>query len=64
MLLFVFFLLHISGGPSSKGPSVWEQKLAQLNLEGAVALLPGVVCFCLALQWGGFTYSVSPFPLP
>lgn len=63
MLLFVFFLLHVSGGPSSKDPSVWEHKLAQLNLEGAVTLLPGVGCLCLAFQWGGFTYSVSPFPL-
>ncbi len=58
VLVFVFFLLHIPGH-SGRATDTWQQKLQQLNAEGLVALLPGVICLCLALQWGGFTYSVS-----
>ncbi|KAF2725657.1 MFS general substrate transporter, partial [Polychaeton citri CBS 116435] len=54
VLVFVFFLLHIPDQPTT---DTLKQKLLQLNLEGLVALLPGVICLCLALQWGGFTYS-------
>ncbi|PYI09932.1 MFS general substrate transporter [Aspergillus sclerotiicarbonarius CBS 121057] len=57
VLLFVFFLLHVPA--SSKDVSTWKHRLARLNLEGVVALLPGVICLCLALEWGGFTYSWS-----
>lgn len=39
----------------------WTQKLAQLDVLGSAALIPGVVCLLLALQWGGNTYAVS-FP--
>ncbi|PWY85816.1 MFS general substrate transporter [Aspergillus sclerotioniger CBS 115572] len=56
VLLFVFILLQVPGA-SSKDASTWKHRLAQLNIEGVVALLPGVVCLCLALEWGGFTYS-------
>ncbi|OJJ51442.1 hypothetical protein ASPZODRAFT_148720 [Penicilliopsis zonata CBS 506.65] len=60
VLLFVFFLLRVPEGVSFRdSPAVWKHKLAQLNLEGVVILLSGVVCLCLALQWGGFTYSWS-----
>ncbi|KAI2616306.1 MFS general substrate transporter [Hypoxylon sp. NC1633] len=55
VLVFVFFLLHIPRPSSAK--STLRHKLLQLNAEGLIALLPGVVCLCLALQWGGFTYS-------
>ncbi|KAE8139154.1 major facilitator superfamily domain-containing protein [Aspergillus pseudotamarii] len=36
-----------------------KDKLWQLNMMGLVALLPGVVCLCLALQLGGTTYAWS-----
>jgi hypothetical protein len=36
-----------------------KQKLQQLNILGLLALFPGIVCLCLALQWGGTTYAVS-----
>lgn len=36
-----------------------KDKLRQLNALGLLALLPGIVCLCLALQWGGSTYAVS-----
>ncbi|CAM1507597.1 Fc.00g072380.m01.CDS01 [Cosmosporella sp. VM-42] len=56
VLVFVFLFLHV---PSPNVPGTLKHKLLQLNAEGLVALLPGVICLCLALQWGGFTYSWS-----
>lgn len=57
------FVGHLFPPPCSRHTSwvnlTWKRKLRLLNLEGVVALLPGVICLCLALQWGGFTYSVS-----
>ncbi|KAJ3521976.1 hypothetical protein NM208_g13055 [Fusarium decemcellulare] len=57
VLVFVFFLLHIPDRSTST--ETLKHKLQQLNIEGLLALLPGVICLCLALQWGGFTYSWS-----
>ncbi|KAF2429260.1 MFS general substrate transporter [Tothia fuscella] len=57
VMVFVFFLLNIPSPP--KASISVKEKLKQLNAEGLVALLPGVICLCLALQWGGFTYSWS-----
>ncbi|KAJ5291744.1 major facilitator superfamily domain-containing protein [Penicillium angulare] len=53
VLLFVFFLLDVPS--SSTTAKNLKQKVMQLNAEGLLALLPGVVCLCLALEWGGFT---------
>jgi MFS family permease len=55
MMVFVFFLLHIPARPNT---TTLKQKVEQLNIWGLIALLPGVICLCLALQWGGFTYKV------
>ncbi|KPM34777.1 hypothetical protein AK830_g11797 [Neonectria ditissima] len=55
VLVFVFFLLRIPD--HSTDTATVKDKLNQLNIEGLFALLPGVICLCLALQWGGFTYS-------
>lgn len=59
VLLFVFLLLDVPGSPTTA--NTLKQKLMQLNAEGLLALLPGVVCLCLALEWGGFTYAASFF---
>jgi hypothetical protein len=56
-MVFVFFLLRVPDRSSTEG--TLKHKLQQLNIEGLLALLPGVICLCLALQWGGFTYNVS-----
>jgi hypothetical protein len=56
-MVFVFFLLRVPD--RSDTTDTLKHKLQQLNIEGLLALLPGVICLCLALQWGGFTYSVS-----
>jgi len=58
VMFFVFFLLHVPSRPGVE-TSKFMQKLKQLNAEGIAALLPAVVCLCLALQWGGFAYPVS-----
>ncbi|TVY41272.1 Efflux pump [Lachnellula occidentalis] len=55
VIMFVFFLLHIPDRPETKIP--FKDKLRQLNALGLLALVPGVVCLCLALQWGGTTYA-------
>ncbi|TVY50986.1 Efflux pump aflT [Lachnellula cervina] len=55
VIVFVFFLLHIPDRPETKIPL--KDKLRQLNALGLLPLIPGVVCLCLALQWGGTTYT-------
>ena len=60
VLALVPFLLDIPDRTNTKLP--WKDKLRQLNALGMLALLPGVVCLCLALQWGGTTYAVSTKP--
>lgn len=56
-MVLVFFLLKVSNRPGTN--MTFNQKLQQLNVLGLLALVPGVICLCLALQWGGTTYSVS-----
>ncbi|KAG2019076.1 hypothetical protein GB937_005367 [Aspergillus fischeri] len=36
-----------------------KAKLRQLNGLGILAIIPGIVCLCLALQWGGTKYAWS-----
>ena len=36
-----------------------KEKIKQFNAIGLLALLPSVICLCLALQWGGTLYEVS-----
>jgi hypothetical protein len=60
-MVLIFFLLQVPDRPNTKLP--FKDKLRQLNALGLLALLPGVVCLCLALQWGGTTYAVSLWPL-
>ena len=59
-MVFVFFLLKIPDRTNTT--DTLKHKLQQLNIWGLLALLPGVICLCLALQWGGFTYSVGYKP--
>ncbi|GLA62042.1 hypothetical protein AtubIFM55763_007257 [Aspergillus tubingensis] len=57
VFVVVFFLLHVPAQTSTNTPL--REKLRQLNLLGMIALIPGVVCLCLALQWAGTTYNWS-----
>ncbi|KAF2740597.1 MFS general substrate transporter [Polyplosphaeria fusca] len=56
VLLFITLLLQLPNQPKTDS-STLKDKIANLNLEGQFALIPGVVCLCLALQWGGFSYA-------
>jgi len=58
VVLFIILYLDIPDRSDAKVVTLGDM-LRQLNAEGLAALIPGVVCLCLALQWGGFTYSVS-----
>lgn len=53
----IFFFLKVPDRNTTKLP--WTQKLSQLDAPGTSLLVPGVVCFLVALQWGGQTYAVS-----
>ena len=57
VMVLIFFVLQIPNRSNTKIPP--KEKLRQLNALGTFAFLPGVVCLCLALQWGGTTYAVS-----
>lgn len=43
-------------GDTSRPVSLVSQ-LRQMDLPGTLALVPGVICFLLALQWGGAKYA-------
>jgi EmrB/QacA subfamily drug resistance transporter len=57
MLLVVF--LHIPPGILERESTTWKEKAARLDPVGTLFLLPCIVCFLLALQWGGITYQWS-----
>lgn len=57
VMVFTSFLLKVPDRANTKIPL--KDKLRQLNALGMLALVPGVICLCLALQWGGTTYAVS-----
>ncbi|KAI1378718.1 putative MFS multidrug transporter [Hypoxylon crocopeplum] len=54
VMVLVFLLLHL---PNKPGPKLsFKDKLRQANILGFLCLVPGIVCLCLVLQWGGTTY--------
>jgi EmrB/QacA subfamily drug resistance transporter len=55
MLLAVF--LHIPPGMLERESTTWKEKAARLDPVGTLFLLPCIVCFLLALKWGGVTYQ-------
>ncbi|KAA8641990.1 MDR family MFS transporter [Aspergillus tanneri] len=57
VIVLVFLLLHVPHRPDSDIPIA--EKLLKLNILGLLVLVPGVICLCLALQWGGTTYPWS-----
>ncbi|MCJ1421361.1 hypothetical protein MMC32_007724 [Xylographa parallela] len=56
-LVVIAFCLKVPDRDTTKLP--WTEKLLQLDFLGTAALIPGVVCLLLALQWGGQTYAWS-----
>ncbi|KAI0444741.1 putative MFS aflatoxin efflux pump [Xylaria telfairii] len=53
-LLSIATLLKIPKPNTTLG---WKSKLSQLDAWGTIFLIPGVVSFLLALQWGGTVYA-------
>lgn len=61
-LVLVWWLLDIPDREETKAPMM--DKLKHLDAWGTTALVPGVVCLLLALQWGGSKYPVSQNSYP
>ncbi|KIX10126.1 uncharacterized protein Z518_01207 [Rhinocladiella mackenziei CBS 650.93] len=57
VMALVFLVFQDPDRPNTKMPL--KDKVQQLNVLGLLVLLPGVVCLCLALQWGGTTHAWS-----
>ncbi|KUJ11674.1 putative MFS multidrug transporter [Mollisia scopiformis] len=55
VMILIFFLLHIPDRAANKMSP--KEKLQQVNILGLLGLIPGIVCLCLALQWGGTKYT-------
>lgn len=62
VFLFILVLLKVPRPTASGNTLTYAQALRQLDIEGLISLLGGVICLCLALQWGGFTYKVILLP--
>ncbi|KAI9704044.1 MAG: hypothetical protein M1820_005666 [Bogoriella megaspora] len=57
VLVVLAFILKAP--PAMKAGTTWQEQIRQLDPIGTAAFLPGIVCFLLALQWGGTTYPWS-----
>ncbi|KAF3762099.1 MFS general substrate transporter [Cryphonectria parasitica EP155] len=55
IMVLLFFFLHLPDHPGSNVP--FKERIRQVNALGFVCLVPGIICLCLVLQWGGTTYS-------
>ncbi len=53
-LAMLLFFLYV---PHKAQPCSWQQQILRLDPLGSVLFLPSVICFLLALQWGGTTYA-------
>ncbi|PKX89365.1 MDR family MFS transporter [Aspergillus novofumigatus IBT 16806] len=57
VIAVILLFLDIPDRPNTQKPL--REKLRQLNGLGILAIIPGIVCLCLALQWGGTKYAWS-----
>jgi MFS family permease len=57
VVVVILLFLDIPDRPNTQ--KLLKEKLRQLNGLGILAIIPGIVCLCLALQWGGTKYAVS-----
>ncbi|KFG86085.1 putative MFS multidrug transporter [Metarhizium anisopliae] len=55
VMALIFFLLDIPDQPGTE--SSLEHRLKQVNILGFICLVPGIICLCLVLQYGGTTYK-------
>ena len=52
-MIVLFFFLTI---PHTPKPGTWKRHILRLDPLGSALFLPSVICFLLALQWGGTLY--------
>ncbi|KAK2616917.1 hypothetical protein QQS21_000005 [Conoideocrella luteorostrata] len=57
VLAVLILFLHVSH--EKIGDITMSRRIMQLDPFGTLVFLPGVICFLLALQWGGNTYAWS-----
>ncbi|GFF43174.1 putative HC-toxin efflux carrier TOXA [Aspergillus udagawae] len=57
VVVVILLFLDIPDRPNTQKPL--KEKLRQLNGLGILAIIPGIVVLCLALQWGGTKYAWS-----
>ncbi|KAH7381521.1 major facilitator superfamily transporter [Pyrenochaeta sp. MPI-SDFR-AT-0127] len=55
----IFFLFQSPAHSRSKEKLRFHEKILEMDLPGALIILAAVVCYLLALQWGGATKSWS-----
>ncbi|MCJ1470076.1 hypothetical protein MMC07_008721 [Pseudocyphellaria aurata] len=53
-LAILFFTFH-NPASAKPAPATWKEILLQMDFPGLVTLLASIICFVLALQWGGVT---------
>ncbi|KAJ5774689.1 hypothetical protein N7457_009585 [Penicillium paradoxum] len=53
-MVVLFFFLAVPYTPKT---CTWKQHILRLDPLGTVVFLPSVICFLLALQWGGTAYK-------
>ena len=59
-VILIFFRTPAASKPVK---ATWREKLLQMDPLGTVTIMAAVICFILALQWGGVTKSWSSSPV-
>ncbi|KAK4503482.1 hypothetical protein PRZ48_004397 [Zasmidium cellare] len=52
---FVILLFYTNPAHAKPIRATWKEKILQLDIGGTVLILGAIICFLLALQWGGVT---------
>jgi MFS family permease len=55
----VIFFLHMSSSADNSKRESFIRRILQLDLIGAVIIVPGIILLLIALQWGGVEYPWS-----
>ncbi|KAJ5294527.1 hypothetical protein N7508_009348 [Penicillium antarcticum] len=55
--MVVLFLFLLIPPPRDTSTDTWKRQILRLDPLGSVLFLPAVICFMLALQWGGTAYA-------
>lgn len=53
----IIFFLFTTPPAAKPAKATWQEKLLQMDLPGTFIIMAAVICYLLALQWGGATKS-------